>query len=343
MSSQPSMPPFASVPPFSAMPPFPDRPPHSRSPKYGRYLTPMGVTVVIAIFFLILRFSYKLTRKNLGIAFDDTILLTATAISLFLTYDQFGLYFLGFGRDVEHLTPDQMLYDKRKNKLTIILYSVTPLCNALIRCSLAVGYLRVFSIHTSKRFCYPFCGANLAWAACASVASLVQCAPVKGHNNAELSTDCQSAHIVELFLIISNAIFDFIIYVLPVIWLRKIRIPRWKRALLIAVFGSGMSNIGLSAFRISLVAQGILREDKDSKILLANVARIVGTHIGIICACLPYLRFIADVSSLIVSYYKKLRGERNDGSSSNTLMPNNVRAQARSDVLLHGVELKDWV
>ncbi|KAF3034141.1 hypothetical protein E8E12_002786 [Didymella heteroderae] len=215
---------------------------------------------------------------NYGLFYgDDFVLLTAACFSISMTAMVWRLYHLGYGMDLD-LTPVENNYPI--GRISLALFSMFPMCYSMIRTSILLTYLKLFPSQTNRWLCWALCGLQVVY-----------------WNKTIEGWECNKPRNQDFAILTLNSCFDLIVYIWPAHYLYKLNLPFKSRLELTIAFSIGVVNLGLSFARLSLLIAMYSTEEWMRYGPPGVLIIIVESHIGIICASLPYLRFVFELVS----------------------------------------------
>ncbi|KAI0887771.1 uncharacterized protein GGS22DRAFT_154240 [Annulohypoxylon maeteangense] len=199
----------------------------------------IGVTTllsVLAIVAVILRFKCRFLAQA-SIALDDWLILLALPFSIaeaicvaYATKD-------GLGRHVKIISKPALL---EGGKLFFTMQIVWAISTSLVKFSILVFYLRVFSVLNYIRFSAWFLIITVAcWMVSNAIARGFQCTPISKVWDDSLPGHCLDT--VALFVIgsVSDVVLDFLILVLPLPAIVRLQMPLSKKILVAIIFALG--------------------------------------------------------------------------------------------------------
>ncbi|KZM18321.1 uncharacterized protein EKO05_0006799 [Ascochyta rabiei] len=289
------------------------------APNYGLFYGVEITTLCVAVICITLRLSNRSIKKI--ISFDDFVLLVATCMAISMTAMVWRLYHLGYALELG-LVPVANNYPI--GRLSLALFSMFPMCYSLIRISILLTYLKLFPSQTNRWLCLGLCGLQIAYSLWAGLSTLLQCLPINSYWNKSIKDYvCNSPRNQDFAILALNSCFDVIVYIWPAHYLYKLNLPFKSRAEMIIAFSIGLVNLGLSFARLSLLIAMYSTEKWMRYGPPGVVIIIVESHVGIICASLPYLRFLFEFVSM--NYLSRSAyGVTKDPSKAKHSAPNHV-------------------
>jgi hypothetical protein len=242
------------------------------------------------------------------------VLLTAACFSISMTAMVWRLYHLGYGMGAD-LTPVENNYPI--GRISLALFSMFPMCYSMIRISILLTYLKLFPSQTNRWLCWALCGLQIVYSLWAGLTTLLQCKPINSYWNKTMEGwECNKPRNQDFAILTLNSCFDLIVYIWPAQYLYKLNLPLKSRLELIVAFSIGVvyvsprasrstrvltctRNLGLSFARLSLLVTMYSTEEWMRYGPPGVLIIILESHVGIICASLPYLRFVYEIVSTI--------------------------------------------
>jgi hypothetical protein len=240
------------------------------------------------------------------------VLLTAACFSISMTAMVWRLYHLGYGMDLDK-TPVENNYPI--GRISLALFSMFPVCYSMIRISILLTYLKLFPSNTNRWLCWALCGLQVTYSLWAGLTTLLQCRPINSYWNKTIDGwECNKPRNQDFAILTLNSCFDLIVYIWPAQYLYKLNLPFKSRLELLIAFSIGVvyvsphtsqptiqltctRNLGLSFARLSLLIAMYSTEEWMRYGPPGVLIIIVESHISIICASLPYLRFVFELVS----------------------------------------------
>ncbi|KAF2641095.1 hypothetical protein P280DRAFT_468773 [Massarina eburnea CBS 473.64] len=248
-----------------------------------------GTTFTLALSFCLARMGNRYARKVFTT--DDAVMILGTVLITVITCIMFRMY--RYHSSYPHDLPTEDAYNA-VGELVITIFVSLPIAFCLIRVSIISTYLRIFPAETNVWVCYSLFGAHVVYAVWAAVAILVQCRPIRKYWDRDLEGHCINPENQDIAMLVINSAFDIIVYTWPVHYLYKLKISVKARASLIVQFSFGLVSIALSIARLVILRIMYNTKEFVHYGFLGTILVILETHIGVMCACLPYLRFVYD-------------------------------------------------
>lgn len=146
------------------------------------------------------------------------------------------LYHLGYGLDTVPFENNAPI-----GGLSLVLFSMFPMCYSLIRISILLTYLKLFPTQTNRWLCWGLCGLQIVYSLWAGLTTLLQCKPITSYWDKTIEGyTCHSPRNQDYAILTLNSSFDLIVYTWPAHYLYKLNIPWKSRAELIIAFSIGL-------------------------------------------------------------------------------------------------------
>lgn len=251
----------------------------SRQPKL---LATLIICVVLAYVAVTLRFVAR-HKIRASIGADDVWILIALAIATGWVVTQFWCLRMGLGR---HITVVKNLAGFMKSAIADEL--VYCGCNPPIKISILYFYRRIFP---SRKLYHVSNGVSaIVWSSAITQAFAIgfQCIPLSSLWTGHPSRCINIAALVTAMAAV-QVLTDFVILLLPMPYLWRLKVSREVRLGLLFTFalGGGVCLFGI----VRAVAVGNTSHDDPSwNDVPGGIWSIIEVHVGIVCACLPTLR-----------------------------------------------------
>lgn len=168
--------------------------------------------------------------------------------------------------------------------------------------SILVQYLRLFPTRRFRIVCYVVLGIVTAYGVWTLFGNIFICTPVEFFWNKSLPNgSCLNQFTVWFTNAGVNIVQDFVILVLPMPVLRSLSIPKGQKRALMVVFALGGFVCLISIVRLQSLVRISNSLDPTFDNPPAATFSAVEANVGIICACLPYMRPL--LSTMFPTYF----------------------------------------
>ncbi|GAB1309962.1 hypothetical protein MFIFM68171_00172 [Madurella fahalii] len=243
-----------------------------------------------ALVFVALRFYTARTILRM-VRWDDWLILIALLLSIGYSASIIVLTQYGLGWHMSYLMAI------RRGLRTFLIISAFPvpltgnLATLFSKASILLFYLR-FS--TSRRFnivVYILLFIIVVANSLGALGVLFYCQPISAFWDPRGGdATCISGDHWYAWLAILNCVTDGILLVLPAWIIYPLRVGYAQKAAIAAILGTGGFVLGVSIFRMVIIAQGWGNRDFTYKFATNYIWSVVETNVAIICACAPCLR-----------------------------------------------------
>ncbi|KAH8761689.1 hypothetical protein F5883DRAFT_500119 [Diaporthe sp. PMI_573] len=240
----------------------------------------VAVLLPLAILFVGLRF-YSRKRHQNDVGIDDWVILLALVFMSVFGGLAGALTSANLGRHIWTLSDAQ------------IFYVVPPIYNltiSTIKISILLQYRRIFAVKM-QRITTVIVVAVVLWTIVTMLLGFLACLPVAAYWDPAAYPDRHCNPLLPGWYANSavNIATDIVIFTLPIPVLWKLQMPKSQRVSLIAIFGFGLFICSISVIRVTVLSQG----DDTTYNNVDTMGWSFGEQCaGIICACLPTLRWI---------------------------------------------------
>ncbi|KAL1859228.1 hypothetical protein Plec18170_002344 [Paecilomyces lecythidis] len=293
---------------------------------YVLYITAL-VMVLVASVFVGARIGARIYTGRVGL--DDATIIAALACSAVLTATINMAVVSGYGRHLSDLTVTQ----KRKAFEWFYIAQVFyKLVLGFTKISIVWLYLRIFITRSFQITGRIFLALITIWAIGTILATILQCIPIQASWDKSIENPrCINKDDFWYAFAATNTITDFAIFVLPIYPAMKLQLNKREKIGLLAVFAMGAFACATSIIRTVAVSQTSARElDLSWDFIPRSTWTLVEANIGIICACLPTLRY--PLSRLFPFLFRgSVRGgisTRRTGTSSHYVLDSMSRRRA---------------
>ncbi|KAK0628353.1 hypothetical protein B0T17DRAFT_614285 [Bombardia bombarda] len=257
---------------------------------------------IIVLTFLFLTFAFivvclrlyarAFVIRNLGI--DDYLIITATITAIYLQYAVMEQIRFDFGFGLEKIS-------ERPFTKTTHQYLVTHVvAMAEIKLSFLFQYRRIFQSPPAKRIINIILIWFIVYGAFAIFSCIFTCWPVARYWDESITGPggCLDRVILQWVLNVVNIINDFILFFLPMPFLKSLHVKPRVRAALIAVFAAGGLVCIISIIRLRYLAfidpgikpGDVTSVDQSGYFNNASLWSCLEIYIGIICACVAGIK-----------------------------------------------------
>jgi len=223
--------------------PTPEEIAHWPAPNYvnpkTRAVPLIAVLIVGTVLMLPFVIGRTFTRKQLKARFgiDDWIIFVAAVISIGYTF--LGVYATRFGAGY-HLWDIKPEWADQYRKIGLAAVVMFTVCVSLPKISVCFTYLRLFQSNSNRVFCCVLITALTCWLISTTLVTLFQCRPVKAYWDPAVPAQfCVNANIFNLTTAVLNSLTDFLVYLWPVQYVWRVRLPLRERLGIIFVFVIG--------------------------------------------------------------------------------------------------------
>ncbi|KAK6432657.1 hypothetical protein LTR95_011172 [Oleoguttula sp. CCFEE 5521] len=189
-------------------------------------------------------------------------------------------------------------------KLAVSNNDIWALAVNATKASILVQYLRIFSDRVTRTCCWILMAMLVPAVTWAIFGGTFLCRPVAKLWNPDLPGTCLSAEAYWLSAAGINIGLDFLVLILPLPGVMKLRLPRKQKICLVAVFLLGFFVCLVSVVRLATVWTEAKRGNFVESGVQAIIWSIVEANVGIICACLVAYK------PLLAKYFPRARRTR---------------------------------
>ncbi|KAJ9206938.1 hypothetical protein C8Q69DRAFT_440212 [Paecilomyces variotii] len=254
---------------------------------YVLYITAL-VMVLVASLFVGARIGSRIYTGRLGV--DDATIIAALACSVLVTATINMAVVSGYGRHLSNLTVSQ----KRKAfEWFFIAQIFYKLVLGFTKFSIVWLYLRIFITKGFQIIGKIFLVLITLWAIGTMLATILQCIPIQASwDKSVKNPKCINKDAFWYAFAATNTVTDFAIFLLPIYPAMKLQLNKREKIGLLAVFAMGAFACTASIIRTVAVSQTSARElDLSWDFIPRSTWTLVEANVGIICACLPTLRY----------------------------------------------------
>ncbi|GAP85767.1 putative CFEM domain-containing protein [Rosellinia necatrix] len=203
---------------------------------------------------------------------------------------------LGFGTDIWAVDPDNIT---TFFKIALSDFQIYGICRILIRSSIILFYIRVFSLTQASKTLWVTFAANLIIWITWFFISIFQCSPVSyfwTQWDGEHQGWCISANAVSWSGGGVDLAQDLVILALPFPYLRHLKLSLWNKIATLIMFSVGSLTIAFSIVRLTTIPHFTVSVNSTLDAVPIFLWSALELYVGIICACLPSLyRFVLPV------------------------------------------------
>nr|OQO23448.1 hypothetical protein B0A51_07753 [Rachicladosporium sp. CCFEE 5018] len=185
-------------------------------------------------------------------------------------------------------------------KLAVTNNDIWALAVNATKASILVQYLRIFSDRVTRTCCWILMALLVPAVTWAIFGGTFLCRPVAKLWHPDLPGTCLSAEAYWLSAAGINIGLDFLVLILPLPGVTKLRLPRKQKICLVAVFLLGFFVCLVSVVRLATVWTEVERGNFVESGVQAIIWSIVEANVGIICACLVAYK------PLLVKYFPSM-------------------------------------
>ncbi|KAL4905500.1 hypothetical protein BDW74DRAFT_167725 [Aspergillus multicolor] len=253
-----------------------------------------SIPIPLEILSTSLRLWAELRPGRNGLAFDDLLMVWATAVSVGLCIS--GLVYgppYGMGKHIDAVDKEDVKTFMMGDYIFSHFYDFAIVSTKL---SVLALYYRVFPKPALRRVVIATAVFVVLWLATMSFVLGFQCRPIQRFWDSDVDGKCFNLVAFSYFTNITNLVTDLWIFVLPLPIILRLHISRNKKIGLSLLFSVGLATCIVSAVRLSVVvSQGSNDFTCRPQITSASIARRVPLGIlsvweplgGILCANLP--------------------------------------------------------
>ncbi|KAL8925928.1 MAG: hypothetical protein Q9208_003241 [Pyrenodesmia sp. 3 TL-2023] len=320
-----------------------------KGPLVIKAIYPCAAVATLAV---VARFTSR-KLKRVAWASDDYMVLA----SLFLTWAVIvSLHFCviyGGGRHVETISPpDLVKFLKSIYALNEIYISATP----AIKVAALLMYRRIFTTPMFWKVANTIIGLVVAWWLAETIAAVFLCVPVNAWWDHTPGAKCMSLRSFDLAFAVINIAFDFVILLLPVNMVWRLRINNVQKAALTFVFLLGGLECIIAIVRLLSAIVHIDDVDFSWHITNTLIWTAAECGVGVISVCLPTLRPILSAlfpkrfGSGRLAHHKKYSSTcdkvgtwRADGSFARLQEPSSAtKGEITGNQVVVGAKSGDW-
>lgn len=251
------------------------------------------VSILFATAAVILRlYAHRITKQSY--ALDDLMIIVALVFAYGNTVDHIiGVVYGAIGLHTKggRVTPGQLNVYLKNLIATIVLWASAL---AAVKLSLLLLYVRVFSTRKFRLAAYGVMPLVLGWWLSVFLEELLLCRPLAYNWNKSINGSCGNLPAAYLAAGILNLLSDVSVLVLPIPIVLNLHLPLRSRIALMATFCVGLLVCIISIIRIHAVRIYNLDDPTYSMWTIAVWSQLEPT-LGIMCACVPFLRPILDL------------------------------------------------
>ncbi|KAF2496535.1 hypothetical protein BU16DRAFT_537710 [Lophium mytilinum] len=218
---------------------------------------PVTALNVLAVVFVALRWYSRvsLTRK---VGLDDYIITFALALSMLMT--ALIITALCFDRgNIDWHIDWHALED-----ITVLVYTNNALYQTainLIKCSIVVQFLRIFTGPVPTRICHGILLLLLIAACWGVFGGIFLCIPIRKYWHPDFKGHCMNSHAYWYSAAGLNIMNDFIVWLFPMPFIKQLRLPTRQKIGLAIVFSLGGLVCIISVLRMLLVRIAVIKGD----------------------------------------------------------------------------------
>ncbi|KAI4188042.1 MAG: hypothetical protein L6R41_002419 [Letrouitia leprolyta] len=262
----------------------------------GRIIAASAALIVLTTVFVLLRLlSRRLSR--VGLWWDDLLVVIALAfciVTCSLNFIQLGN---GFGRHI-YIYEERDAAAKTRRWLRT-LYVFEPMYHTsttFAKYSILAFYYRIFAIPQFRHVLYIITAVVTCYIIPVNLLCIFQCTPV--HSFWDIGAQGHCINIDRLFIASGsiNVVLDFIIFVLPIPLLWRLRTSFNQRLVLTATFTVAGFVVIVSIVRVVVLSR-ISKKDLTWNYINGGIWAETEPSVAIICACLPSLRPLVAITS----------------------------------------------
>ncbi|KAF6826521.1 hypothetical protein CPLU01_09638 [Colletotrichum plurivorum] len=280
------------------------------------------VTAGLAGIIVGLRFFARLWPARL-LGYEDWCIFTAWLFSAATTVGMYLQVRTGMGEHFDSLSLYQQQTFFKWSYLTIIFYNIGL---ALVKTSILLLYLRVLRDLNYRKACYIVLSIVVAVSLWTIMSSILFCVPIERNWDKSVAGHCLNLGAHWFTNAGINIATDFMILILPLPILPKIRQTRQQRISLYLIFALGFFVCIVSILRIpSLI---VARNSTDTTVDSPGIAQwsVIELNTAIVCACLITLKPLATrfCPRILGATTKEADRPRGAGSDENEAVPATV-------------------
>ncbi|KAL9088370.1 MAG: hypothetical protein Q9159_003144 [Coniocarpon cinnabarinum] len=267
-------------------------------PLAGTQRLPIVLSVAAAVF-IGLRLWAKNRRRTIGN--DDYLIIVGLILTWVLAIEDVVWVETGFeGRSMETLKPPEIVIFFKNFFANQVTYTIVPLP---IKLSILLSYNRIFGAFTYFRYAsFAVATITVLWSLSMLIFVICQCRPTYTFWENPGPEHCLDLTKYAYSNAISNILIDVIILTMPAVPLWRLQISSLQRRLAVGSFALGFFVCIASILRITTIGQ-VGATNLTSAIVAPCTWTIIEPSVGIISACLPFLRPLFSRGGLGTSAY----------------------------------------
>ncbi|KAF2744067.1 hypothetical protein M011DRAFT_480145 [Sporormia fimetaria CBS 119925] len=280
----------------------------------GRVLMSLDIAFLVLawISFVVRLYARSLTRVRLDAS--DYTCFAGLLLSIGLTVILWAVYSHGWGLDIRYFTPEYQIF---AGKLFVAIVIIWNTAVTMVRVSMLLFYIRIFSVSKLKPAFWITLGLNIAACLAICIAALTICRPFEQAYNPRPGGHCGNIVALQDFTGYWNLFADAAIVALPMPILWSLKMNTRRKIGLSIILGMGVI---ICIGTITRVILSAVYETNNLTKKNAIVVFITGMEpiIGVINACLPHFppvfrkfgssRFATSVSQVFRSDKSNLSG-----------------------------------
>ncbi|KAL8973614.1 MAG: hypothetical protein Q9197_002140 [Variospora fuerteventurae] len=254
-----------------------------RGPLVIEAIYPCGAIATLAV---VARFTSR-KLKHVPWASDDYMVLVCLVLTWAVIASLHFCVIYGGGRHIETVSPsDQVKFLKSIYALNEIYISATP----AIKVAALLMYRRIFTTPKFWKVTHAMMALVVAWWLAETIAAVFLCVPVNAWWDHTPGAKCMSLRSFDLAFAIINIVFDFVILLLPVNMVWRLRINNAQKVALTFVFLLGGLECIIAIVRLQTAILHINDKDFSWHITNTLIWTAAECGVGVISVCLPTLR-----------------------------------------------------
>ncbi|KAI4089843.1 MAG: hypothetical protein LQ344_005102 [Seirophora lacunosa] len=262
--------------------------PNFDNPEYrsGGIVALAAVFIPLAAIFMTLRIYTKLRIiKVFGL--EDWTILVAYLCTVFVAISTLVQQKNGNGIHMWDITLDQWGPWNRWGAASVTVFVPAV---GLAKVAILLFYLRLNPDRQFRRSVYVVLALTLSYVLALGLAILLQCNPPAKFWTPSIEGKCLDGTKLYLANAILNVIFDFMVLLVPIPMLLRLKVPTRQKVVIGALFSLGSITCIVSAVRIYFSELMLQYTDITWHLPLSTSLSFVEAHLSIICGCVMVLR-----------------------------------------------------